>query len=38
MNKEGYDDTDFNQALNGQLGRQKGLLLKGIKRLQHYNS
>eukprot|EP00347_Sterkiella_histriomuscorum_P005910 403354803 len=37
MSKEGYDPKDIQEALKKEKDRQKTLLLKGVKRFQHYN-
>jgi hypothetical protein len=35
--KEGYDEREIEQGVQEELARQKQLLLKGVRRIQHYN-
>lgn len=37
MKEEGYGEREIQQALKGGVADKKGLLLKSIKRMQHYN-
>jgi len=38
MKKEGYEEKDIADALNTEKGRQSDLILKSVKRMQHYNN
>lgn len=37
LTKEGYDEKEIEQGLKEELDRQGQLMLKSVRRIQHYN-